>query len=548
MWRRSPRVLGALVVGVVVASLMAGESALPALAQTAQVSATVETDPVPSGGDADDPAIWVHPSDPQLSTIIGTDKEGGLAVHDLDGNQIQYVSGIQPNNVDIRHDFPLGSGLIDLVGSSDRANDEIAFHAVDPETRQLVAMGSFAPGIDIYGICLYHSPVSDSYHVFVTSEEAGPVGQFELSDDGSGGITGTEVRRFQMNSTSEGCVADDGLGYLYVTEEDVGVWKYDAEPDAGSNRLAVDGVGLNLEADVEGVTIYYGPEDTGYLIVSSQGSHDYAVYEREGDNSFLSKFEIVDSAAIDAASNTDGIDTISTGLGPSFPSGLFVVQDGDNDPEENNFKIVPWETIARSTNPVLIMETGWNPREENALDLPRAPLPALTTDPTSQPGASSPSPWSVAAASVTAAEDDGTVAADGSVDEGDAIVMAEGSPARLRFSNLEVPDGAMVRRAHITFTAAGESEGPVVLTISGAAQGTSVTWAPASWDDGDSGPYQQTPDLSRVIEEVMNQGWEPGDPITLEVSAAGAGRRSAVTFDGSPGAAPTLTLEYTMEG
>ncbi|MGH8947909.1 MAG: phytase, partial [Acidimicrobiia bacterium] len=111
--------MSALAVGVIVASLMVGESWLPAVAQTTQVSATVETDPVPSGGDADDPAIWVHPTDPALSIIIGTDKEGGLAVHDLDGNQIQFVSGIQPNNVDIRHGVLLGGQPIDLVVSSD---------------------------------------------------------------------------------------------------------------------------------------------------------------------------------------------------------------------------------------------------------------------------------------------------------------------------------------------------------------------------------------------------------------------------------------------
>lgn len=546
MWRRSPRVLGALVVAVLVAILVAGDTNLPVLAQTAQVSATVETDPVPSGGDADDPAIWVHPSDPSLSTIIGTDKEGGLAVHDLDGSQIQYVSGIQPNNVDIRHDFPLGNGLIDLVVSSDRSNDEVAFHAVDAESRQLVPMGSFSPGIDLYGICLYHSPVSDRYYVFVTSEEAGPVGQFELTGDG-GGLTAREVRRFQMNSTSEGCVADDGLGYLYVTEEDVGIWKYDAEPEAGSNRVSVDSVGPNLEADVEGVTIYYGPQETGYLIVSSQGSHDYAVYEREGDNRFLSKFEIVDSAAIDATSNTDGIDSIATDLGPSFPRGLFVVQDGDNDPEENNFKVVPWETVAQSTNPVLMIETAWNPRDENSLDLPRAPLPDLPPGPTLKPAAPVVSPWSVAGASVAAAEDDGQLAANDTVAEGDEIVLAEAAPSLLRFSGLQVPPGAVLRRAHITFTATGDGEGQVVLTLSSPTDGASVTWAPATWDDGDSGPYQQTPDLSRVIESAIAQGWEQGEPITLEITASGPGSRSAVAFDGSPGAAPTLTLEYTTE-
>ena len=66
------------------------------------VGATVETEPVPSGGDAaDDPAIWVHPSDPAESTIIGTDKQGGLVVYDLAGKQLQYLPDGKMDNVDL---------------------------------------------------------------------------------------------------------------------------------------------------------------------------------------------------------------------------------------------------------------------------------------------------------------------------------------------------------------------------------------------------------------------------------------------------------------
>ena len=50
------------------------------------VVAVVETDPVPNGdGAADDPAIWVDRDDPSRSTVIGTDKDGGLGVYDLTG-------------------------------------------------------------------------------------------------------------------------------------------------------------------------------------------------------------------------------------------------------------------------------------------------------------------------------------------------------------------------------------------------------------------------------------------------------------------------------
>jgi 3-phytase len=51
--------------------------------------AGVETEPVPNMGDAaDDPAIWVHPVDPALSLVLGTDKKGGLNVFDLEGNRL----------------------------------------------------------------------------------------------------------------------------------------------------------------------------------------------------------------------------------------------------------------------------------------------------------------------------------------------------------------------------------------------------------------------------------------------------------------------------
>ena len=46
------------------------------------LAAIVETEPVLSTEDAaDDPAIWVHPTDAQLSLVIGTDKQYGLEVY-----------------------------------------------------------------------------------------------------------------------------------------------------------------------------------------------------------------------------------------------------------------------------------------------------------------------------------------------------------------------------------------------------------------------------------------------------------------------------------
>ena len=59
-------------------------------AQRDPVEPTVETEPVSTYGDAaDDPAVWVHPTDPSQSLIIGANKKLGLEVYDLAGRRIQ---------------------------------------------------------------------------------------------------------------------------------------------------------------------------------------------------------------------------------------------------------------------------------------------------------------------------------------------------------------------------------------------------------------------------------------------------------------------------
>ena len=85
-------------------------------------------------------------------------------------------------------------------------------------------------------------------------------------------------------------MADDVLRYLYVGEEEVGIWKYSAEPDGGSARTLVDltGAGGHLAADVEGLTIYYA--DGGELDIClprAKEMTEFVVYQRDGANAFV---------------------------------------------------------------------------------------------------------------------------------------------------------------------------------------------------------------------------------------------------------------------
>ena len=330
----------------------------------------VETAPVPHSGDAaDDPAIWIHPSDTARSTVIGTDKLGGIAVYDLSGTQLQYRDETaRYNNVDLRAGFPLGGENAALVAVSDRRRyyttsdrteyyQRIVFYSVDPETGTLANLvGTIKVDYEPYGLCMYHSRRSGEFYVFVTSRnDVGPlVDQWKISSDASGQIQTDRVRSFSLDSQTEGCVADDDLGHLYVAEEDVGIWKYPAEPGEGSDRVLVDATGPegHLVADAEGLTITYGPSGTGHLLASSQGNSSYTIYRRDGGNAYLRTFGVKDGTEVDGITDTDGIDATSAGLGSAFPSGLFVAQDGTNTTPSGttanqNYKLVPLQDILK---------------------------------------------------------------------------------------------------------------------------------------------------------------------------------------------------------
>jgi 3-phytase len=154
--------------GSVVALLLAASAALawPAPADAAKqpfgdVQASVETAPMGNTGDsADDPAIWVHPSNPARSAVIGNDKGGALEVYDMAGARIQRITGGFFGNVDVLQGVRTGQGRADLAVTY-RAG--LRVFAIDPSTRRLsnitdAPSGSIPTPHGGEGLCLYRSP------------------------------------------------------------------------------------------------------------------------------------------------------------------------------------------------------------------------------------------------------------------------------------------------------------------------------------------------------------------------------------------------------
>lgn len=311
---------------------------------TATVSAKVETQPVASMDDAaDDPAIWRNAANPAESLIVATDKQAAIHVYDLKGAKLHSAPSPRLNNVDLR-DLGGASGI--LVAASDRqdiAHAKMALFRLDTAAKQLVPLGSIAVGPgEAYGMCLWQRASDRALFGFVVMKD-GRIDQVAM--DLTGPVpAGKVVRSMKLGTQSEGCVADDRTGILYVAEEDVGLWKFDASPDGPVIATALAKAdGKEIVMDAEGVALAPSGTDGGFVIVSSQGDNAYAVYKLP-QASYVGRFRITDGA-IDGVHETDGIELMLGDFGPDFPGGLFVAQDGDNLPQTQNFKLVNWADV-----------------------------------------------------------------------------------------------------------------------------------------------------------------------------------------------------------
>ncbi len=371
------------------------------------------TKPFSQRADADDPAVYVNATDSSKSLVVTSVKNGGLRIYDLAGNLLQTINPSNPdiryNNVDLQYGFTLGGQKVDIAVASDRNNDKLAIFKIDANG----AGGNFLTNItdtsaatifqgapfiapfsasatSAYGLAIYRSPVTNDYYVFTSRRQTGDIAQLKLVDKGNGTIGYQLVRNFKIPSPTtagasaqtEGMVIDQETGFLYIGQEDVGIWKFNAEPNSSSTGTLIERVkaegGKNLVNDVEGLTIYYGKDGTGYLFASSQGDNTFAAYSREGSNDFLGRFAVGNNGSIDSVQESDGAEVINVPLGSNFPFGAFITQDGSNDPAaiasgeniSSNFKLVPFENIANAfSTPLNIDTTSYNPRNPQANSL-----------------------------------------------------------------------------------------------------------------------------------------------------------------------------------
>lgn len=327
----------------------------------------------PVSDDPDDPAVWVHPSDPARSLIVGTNKvaapAGALVVFGLDGKIRQTISPLdRPNNVDVEYGLTLAGQPTDIAVVTERLKHRLRIFKIPRDGGPLtdVSSGGGAPVLEgetgeraePMGIALYRRPRDGAVFAIVspkTGPRQGYLAQYRLEDDGAGRVKATSVRRFGSFSglkEIEAIAVDDALGYVYYADEGNGIHKWRADPghpDAG-RELAHFGR-TEFAADHEGIAVYARQDGTGYIVCTDQidGNSHYHIYRREGGPGGPHDHAQMIKCVRGGADATDGIEVVSSPVGPQFPNGLLVVMNSG----PKNFLIYRWEDIARTGVPVL---------------------------------------------------------------------------------------------------------------------------------------------------------------------------------------------------
>lgn len=306
--------------------------------------------------DSDDPAVWMNKKDPSKSLIIGTDKDidGALFVFNLEGKvqTDKVVRGLKrPNNVDVEYGLKLKGISTDIAVTTERFTHKLRIFSL-PDMKPIDNGGievfeneTKAGYRDLMGIALYKNKKGEIYAI--VGRKTGPttgeyLWQYLLKDDGFGRVKAVLVRKFGIYSGKneiESIAVDDDLGYVYYSDEGVGVRKYYAEPSQGNEQLALFAT-TGFAEDHEGISIYKLSKKKGYILVSDQGAGKFHIFTREGSKHNPNEHQLLKIIKV-KAHQSDGSETIALSFNKNFRKGLFVAMSDDR-----TFHIYRWEDIA----------------------------------------------------------------------------------------------------------------------------------------------------------------------------------------------------------
>jgi 3-phytase len=271
--------------------------------------------------------------------IIASDKKADLVfLLDSSGFELDRVSIPKPGNIDARPSVRLFGKEMPLIVVNQRdPNPQLRAFTIEERdgAPKLKLIPSDMSTGQNYGCCI---SLGKEGQLFVfTTTEGGEIQQYEIIAKDQMLIC-TRLRAWS-SPICEGAVSDDQSGFVYLTEETVGIRKVAIDHNQPVRSDFILRVGQHgVMGDLEGITILPTGSETGYIIASDQGRSQFIVLDRKVPHRYIGSFQV------EGANHTDGVDIANYPFGNRFERGLFACHT-DSDAEIRSMVLVKLSEI-----------------------------------------------------------------------------------------------------------------------------------------------------------------------------------------------------------
>src|SRR5690606_9072479 len=225
------------VMAVAVALALPGGQADAQDAQVPTVQATASTQRTASG-ENNDAAIVRNDARPGASRIIATAALDGLEISDLSGKRLATVPAGEAAAVDAMPGVAIGKRSTTVVAAVDETGHFLRLYTFDNDRLAEAGARPIPLGFAAEGICLFRSPQDGALQAFIVGD-GGEIDQQVIHATADGRLDARQVRRIHLPSPLTQCVAD-AAGHVYVSEEAVGIWRFNADAEADTEARVVD--------------------------------------------------------------------------------------------------------------------------------------------------------------------------------------------------------------------------------------------------------------------------------------------------------------------
>ena len=350
------------------------------------VAATVDTT---STGEARSGVI-VLGAEARHHRLVSAAGLSGLEVFDLTGARLAAVLAGEAGGLDVRYGFPIKGQLETLLVSTDKTDNSLRIFAMRNGAPVEVGARAVPLGFAVEDVCLLRN-ASDGGLYAVAVGDGGEIEQLLLYADAEGTVDTRSVRRINLPSKIKYCLADDATGQLYASQQAVGVWRFNGDPEADAAPALVDAARLGRISEESGsLALYDGGQGARYLIATDASSGRLFVYDHGADDAYVGAASVTGHGGA-GIKEPGALQAVGARLGTGLPSGALLVTDEDA-PDGANYKLVSIAALTGALN----LSAG-TPQDARAVAAPRFPavVAVAETAPVGSPGdaADDPAIW-----------------------------------------------------------------------------------------------------------------------------------------------------------